>query len=126
MALVAWSGRCGRLRCVDYLRPARRRLTISEMRWVLLVTVIAGCFASTPAQRAETVCNAICDCAVGTNLPAEVQDCVEMQCLPQLPPVTDECLACVHQHESSCTSLQDACVQLCAGTTAPDLIGGSQ
>jgi hypothetical protein len=92
------------------------------MRWALWLVVVAGC-AETPAQRAQDVCFAFCDCAVTTQLPDQVQACVDNQCLPQLPPVTDACLACVHQHESTCSALQNVCLPQCLGQ--PDLLGGS-
>jgi hypothetical protein len=95
------------------------------MRWAVVLIVVAGCTES-PAQRAEEVCSTFCDCAVGTGQPEQVQSCIDTQCLPQLPPVTDTCLACVHQHESTCSVLQNDCLNLCLGTAQPDLLGGSR
>jgi hypothetical protein len=74
--------------------------------WALLVAV--GCTQS-PADRATAVCDAFCTCAGG--LQATVDACNE-QCLALIPPVTDPCLQCVYDHETSCAAL-DTCQQLC-------------
>lgn len=87
---------------------------------VVLVVALGGC-AQSPQQRAEQVCMTFCDCLVG---PAQVQSCVDTQCLPQLPtPVTDACFDCVNQHDSVCTTLENTCGPTCFPTLTPDLGG---
>jgi hypothetical protein len=74
------------------------------------VALFAGCTQS-PADRVEIVCNTFCDCAF--TLPSAVQMCVTQQCEPFIPPVSDECLACVYDHESTCTALESDCQTMC-------------
>jgi hypothetical protein len=89
------------------------------MRWLVLVlAVMAGC-VQTPEQRAETVCSTFCDCVVGQQQPGAIQMCIDTDCLPTLPPVTDACLSCVYQHESACTSLESTCTSLCLRSPQP-------
>lgn len=75
--------------------------------WVVL---FAGCTQS-PADRIEIVCNTFCDCT--STLPSAVQTCVVQQCEPNIPAVSDECLACVYDHESACPVLENDCQALC-------------
>ena len=93
------------------------------MRLVLVLVVALGGCAETPDQRAQEVCASFCDCVVGTGLPAAVQDCIDNQCLPQIPPVTDDCLSCVHQFEASCTALENTCAPSCFQILTPKLGG---
>jgi hypothetical protein len=87
-------------------------------RLLLVLAVVAGC-VQTPEERAQTVCNTFCDCVVGTAQPAAVQSCVTVDCLPSIPPVSDACLSCVYQHESTCASLESECQALCLQQPQP-------
>ena len=82
------------------------------MRWLSLLLVAVGCTQS-PQDRADVVCTTFCDCAAGTNLPALVQECIDTDCLPTLPTVSDACLACVYAQESTCTNLVELCTNDC-------------
>ncbi len=85
------------------------------MRWLVFVLVMIGCTQS-PEDRAQIVCTTFCDCIVGTGVPAQVQACVDQQCLPALPAgpaVSDACMSCVYAHESTCSVLLDQCESMC-------------
>ena len=83
-----------------------------RLLWALLVT--AGCTQS-PADRAITVCAAVCGCSGG--LPATVDACND-ECIATIPTVTDPCLQCVYDHEGTCSALA-TCQSICF-PQAPD------
>ncbi|HEX7701470.1 MAG TPA: hypothetical protein VF403_12125 [Kofleriaceae bacterium] len=86
------------------------------MRRFLWVVLFAGCTQS-PADRIEIVCNTFCDCV--STLPSAVETCVTQQCEPTIPPVSDECLACVYDHESTCGALVSDCQTMCFQQATP-------
>ena len=55
-----------------------------------------------PQEQAQDVCQAYCDCINPGAPPATVDDCIAQQCLPSLPPVTNQCLDCVFAHDQVC------------------------
>ena len=73
------------------------------------MVLFAGCTQS-PADRVEIVCNTFCDCA--STLPGAIETCVQ-QCEPAIAPVSDQCLACVYDHESTCSALESDCETMC-------------
>ncbi len=79
------------------------------MRFGCLLVLLAACFEETPAQRAQAVCEAYCECLVSEG---EVQQCVVEECLPEIPPVNDECLECVVSNSQTCSQLSQ-CNDLC-------------
>jgi len=56
---------------------------------------------------------------VSTAQPASVQSCIDNDCLPALPPVSDACLSCVYEHESTCSGLEATCTSLCLRSPQP-------
>ena len=95
------------------------RLVGSERRLIALVAVgalSAGCFEESPQQRARAVCNAYCECVVTAGM---VEQCVVDECLPVLPPVSDECLDCVIANSQACTALDAQCTDLCIQNSQP-------
>jgi hypothetical protein len=92
----------------------------------LIVTVAlglwSGCFLFeiTPEQKARDVCTAYCDCVVS---PAQVEQCIVDDCLPDIPPVSDPCLECVYANSQTCSKLLDDCTDLCVNPGTP-LLGG--
>jgi hypothetical protein len=87
---------------------------------LVLACLLAGCFETTPAQDARTVCTAYCDCLVA---PSMVEQCIVDDCLPDIPPVTDPCLQCVYEKSQTCSMLFDDCSDLCIQTSTPRLGG---
>jgi hypothetical protein len=80
---------------------------------IALVTVgvmSTGCFEESPLQRARAVCDAYCECAFTAG---QVEQCVTEQCLPILPPVSDECIDCVVTNAQVCSALDNQCTNLC-------------
>jgi hypothetical protein len=75
----------------------------------LWVALLAGC-TQAPADRIEIVCTTFCDCT--STLPGAIESCVQ-QLEATIPPVSDECLACVYDHESACTALESDCETMC-------------
>lgn len=69
-----------------------------------------ACFEESPQQRARAVCNAFCECAVTAG---QVEQCVAEQCLPIVPPVSDECMDCVVANSQTCGALDSQCTDLC-------------
>ncbi len=95
------------------------------MRVLLLVAgLLAGCH-QTPQEKSQDVCDAYCDCVNPGAPPAVFDQCVAQQCLPQLPPVTDQCLNCVFAHDQVCTDLYAQCTNLCLSLPTA-LLGGKQ
>ena len=92
------------------------------MGMVLTAAVLGGCH-QTSLQKADDVCRAFCDCVETGALASEIQRCIDKDCLPQLPPVTDTCLACVYQHDQTCPDLYDLCTTSCLRNTTPQLGG---
>jgi len=88
---------------------------------VLALLVVVGC-TQTPADKAQDVCLALCECAEPGAIPSVLDDCVSQQCLPQLPPVSDDCLDCVYAHDQVCPEL-DQCTDLCLPMAQPKLGG---
>jgi hypothetical protein len=79
----------------------------------LAMVVVAACTVS-PEQRAHDVATAYCNCVeIGTSAREE---CVEML-VPQLPPISDECLECVYQNSATCSRLLDDCDDICSQST---------
>lgn len=89
---------------------------------VLALLVMVGC-TQMPAQKADAVCQAYCDCVDPGAIPSVVDQCVTQQCLPDLPPVTDACLDCVYAHDQVCGELFDQCTDLCLSMAQPKLGG---
>ena len=87
---------------------------------LVLACVLTGCFESSPAQNARTVCTAYCDCLV---TPPMVEECIVDDCVPDIPPVSDECLQCVYMNSQTCSTLFDDCTDLCIQNSTP-LLGG--
>ena len=75
--------------------------------WVVLVVACT----QGPEERIDVVCNTFCDCT--STLPAAVEMCVTQQCKPHLTIVSDACLACVYDHESTCSTLDTECMTTC-------------
>lgn len=69
-----------------------------------------ACFEESPQQRATAVCTEFCECFVSAG---QVEQCVTEQCLPQIPPVSDECMDCVVTNAQACGALDDQCSDLC-------------
>ena len=91
----------------------------SHRRLIALVAASVGsvgCFEETPQQRARAVCNAYCECVVTAG---QVEECVVEQCLPVLPPVSDECLDCVISNSQVCAALDAQCTDLCIDNSQP-------
>jgi hypothetical protein len=81
---------------------------------VALAGVLGGCpFEATPQSRAEEVCTAYCQCFQ----PSDIDGCIETDCLPDIPSVSDPCLDCVHQNSQTCSDLYSDCTSLCLGPT---------
>jgi hypothetical protein len=85
------------------------------MRGIVLVVLLVGC-TQTPQEKSQDVCQAYCTCTDPGAVPSVVDDCINQQCLPQLPPVTDQCLDCVFAHDQVCTDLFAQCEDLCFQT----------
>jgi hypothetical protein len=83
---------------------------------VLLLTVglLVGCH-QTPEEKALDVCDAYCDCLNPGAVPSQFDQCVNQQCVPQLPPVSDDCLQCVYSHDQVCPDLEQDCTTMCFG-----------
>ena len=79
----------------------------------LLSLLLVGCADQSTEQRERTVCTAYCECYSSTG---GVDACVE-DCIPEVPTITDECLACVNANANSCTSLDSECTDICTGET---------
>jgi hypothetical protein len=94
------------------------------MRVLLVLGLLVGCHQP-PEEKAEDVCDAYCDCVHPGALPAQFDECVQQQCLPQLPPVSDACLDCVFEHDQVCTDLLSQCTNSCFPNDAAHL-GGMQ
>lgn len=77
---------------------------------VAIGVMSTGCFNESPQQRAEAVCNAYCECSFSAG---QVDQCVTEQCLPVIPPVSDECMDCVVSNSQTCTALDAQCTDLC-------------
>jgi hypothetical protein len=88
----------------------------------VIVCLLAGC-QQTPAEKAQDVCQAYCDCIDPGAPPATEDQCIAQQCLPNIPPVTDDCLDCVFAHDQVCTDLYADCTDLCLSQPT-DLLGG--
>ena len=85
------------------------------MRVLLLVAgLLVGC-QQPPGEKAQDVCDAYCDCVAPGALPSQFDECVQQQCLPQLPPVSDDCLNCVFEHDQVCADLEQDCTTSCFG-----------
>ena len=95
------------------------------MRRIVLVVLLAGC-TQTPGEKAQDVCQAYCSCLDPSALPSMLDTCIADQCLPQLPPVTDQCLDCVFAHDQACTDLYDQCTELCLPVESTPLLGGTR
>ena len=78
--------------------------------------LLAGCFEESPQQRARAVCDAYCECVVTVG---QVEQCIVEQCLPALPPVSNECLDCVVQNAQTCSTLDALCTDLCIDNSQP-------
>ena len=87
------------------------------MSCLVIAVLLVGCHL-TQQQEAVDVCNAYCKC-VEADLPGVQRTCVERDCLPQLPPVTEACLDCVFTHDRTCSDLTATCTQLCLRTAMP-------
>ena len=85
--------------------------------------VVVGC-TQPPAEKAHDVCQAYCACVDPGAIPSVVDRCVVEQCLPDLPPVSDECLDCVFAHDQVCPELLDQCSDLCLPTMQTPKLGG--
>ena len=82
-----------------------------ELISLVVVSVMStGCFEESPQQRASAVCNAYCECFVSAG---QVEQCVTEDCLPAIPPVSDECMDCVVANAQTCTALDAQCTDLC-------------
>ena len=93
------------------------------MRVLILVAgLLVGCH-QTPEEKSQDVCDAYCDCVDPGAPPAKFDACVTQQCLPQLPPVADQCLDCVFAHDQVCTDLFAQCTDLCFSTPTASLGG---
>ena len=90
---------------------------------VLALLVVVGC-TQMPQEKAQDVCQAYCECVDPGAIPSVVNDCVAQQCLPQLPPVSDDCLNCVFAHDQVCPELFDQCTDLCLSTAQTPKLGG--
>ena len=89
------------------------------LRGLLVATcLLAGCH-QTPQEQAQDVCQAYCDCIDPGAPPATTDECIAQQCLPSIPPVTDECLDCVFAHDQVCTDLFADCTDLCLSQQTP-------
>jgi len=77
---------------------------------------LASCFEADPQQSARAVCTAYCECVVTAG---QVEMCITDDCLPILPPVSDECLDCVTANSNSCTSLDAQCTDICLDNSQP-------
>lgn len=78
------------------------------------VGALGGCFfEATPQSRAEDVCTAFCQCFS----PGQVDQCVQNDCLPDIPSVSDPCLDCVHLNSQTCSVLGTECIDLCLDPT---------
>jgi hypothetical protein len=89
---------------------------------VLALLVMLGC-TQMPAEKAQVVCDAYCDCTEPGALPSVHDDCVRQQCLPALPAVSDDCLDCVYAQDQRCPELFDKCNDLCFSAQTPKLGG---
>jgi hypothetical protein len=95
------------------------------MRVLLLVAgLLVGC-QQPPGEKAQDVCDAYCDCVDPGALPSQFDACVQQQCLPQLPPVSDDCLNCVFEHDQVCADLFAQCTDSCFPNATAKL-GGMQ
>jgi hypothetical protein len=83
----------------------------SRMLWLVAVGLWTGCFEAAPENRAQTVCTEYCECFAD---PGEVDECI-VECVPDIPPVSDECLDCVLANSNSCPALEAQCTDLCVG-----------
>lgn len=83
---------------------------------LVAVGMFAGCFEESPQQRSRAVCTAYCECFVSAG---QVETCVTDDCLPNLPPVNDECIDCVVSNANSCTALDAQCTDLCVDNSQP-------
>jgi hypothetical protein len=82
---------------------------------VAVGVLFAGCFEETPEQRARAVCSVYCECVS----PGTVEQCVEEECLPEIPPVSESCLDCVIANANQCTALTDDCTPICLDNSQP-------
>jgi hypothetical protein len=85
---------------------------------LVLACLLAGCFENSPEQDARTVATAYCQCF----FPAMVDTCVD-DIVPDISPVSDECVSCVYQNSQMCSTLDDECTDLC-DQSATELLGG--
>jgi hypothetical protein len=79
---------------------------------VAAIAIAFGVAACTvpPEQRARDVCTAVCNCVeIGTS---NQTDCVEM-CIPQIGPISDDCLTCVYENSMTCSKLLNDCEASC-------------
>ena len=79
---------------------------------LVAIGLAAGCLQANPQNRRETVCTAYCECFIGGG---GVEECVQEDCLPDLPPVSDDCYDCVVANASSCSTLDAQCTDICVG-----------
>jgi hypothetical protein len=86
-------------------------------RWLIIgafVGALSGCFLNaTPQTRAEDVCTAYCQCYA----PSQLDQCIQQDCLPDIPAVTDACLECVQLNSQTCSELASECTDLCLDPT---------
>ena len=90
---------------------------------MIALLVLLGC-TQTPQEKSQDVCQAYCSCADPGALPSVLDDCIQQQCLPQLPPVSDACLQCVFAHDQVCTDLAAQCTDLCLPANQTPKLGG--
>lgn len=90
---------------------------------VLALLVVVGC-TQMPAEKAQDVCQAYCACTFPGALPSTVDQCVAQMCLPAVPPVSDDCLNCVFEHEQSCSVMFTQCDASCFPATQTPISGG--
>ena len=83
---------------------------------LVAMSLLVGCFEETAGQRARAVCDAYCECYVTAG---EVEQCVAEECLPDLPPVSDECIDCVISNSQTCTALGSQCTDMCFDNGTP-------
>lgn len=86
---------------------------------MLAVFLTACFFDNSPVQDAEAVATAYCNCLVS---PSMVDACID-DIIPDITPVSDECLDCVYQNSQTCSTLINDCTDLCDDNATP-LLGG--
>jgi len=96
------------------------RFVGSQRGWLVLAGLLTGCFFdNSPVQDAEAVATAYWICIVS---PAMVDACID-DIVPDITPVSDECLTCVFQNSQMCSTLINDCTDLCENGATP-LLGG--